>query len=212
MPDQDPAKASAREDLCRFLAACYYEPDAAFAEERLFDSMLAAATRIDPALAELAKKLGEDFAAQDLQTLLVDYTRLFMGPPQPSARPHGAFWLTGEATLMQDATMAVLDLYQEGGFELDDDFREMPDHVAVELEFMYLLTFKRNEAQRAGLDDVLANWEQLERVFLTGHLGAWVGQFAAAVKSNAETGFYRQLAELTERFVHVEQAALGSVH
>ena len=85
------------------------------------------------------------------QTLLVDYTRLFLGPPQPLARPHGSFWLTGETTLMQDATMAVLDLYQEGGFELDDEFREVPDHVAVELEFLYLLIFKRNEAQRAGL-------------------------------------------------------------
>lgn len=212
MPDHDPDKASAREDLCRFLAACYYEPDAAFDEERLFDSMLVAAQRIDPALAELAQKLGEDFAAQDVETLLVDYTRLFMGPPQPLARPHGAFWLTGEATLMQDATMAVLDLYQEGGFELDDEFREMPDHVAVELEFLYLLTFKRNEAQRAGLADVLANWEQLEKVFLGAHLGAWIDSFAQAAKSNAETAFYRHLAELTQRFVRMEQAGLDTVH
>jgi putative dimethyl sulfoxide reductase chaperone len=212
MPEHDADKASAREDLCRFLAACYYEPDAAFAEERLFESMLAAAGRVDPALAGLAKELGEDFAAQDLETLLVDYTRLFMGPPQPLARPHGAFWLTGEATLMQDATMAVLDLYQEGGFELDDEFLEMPDHIAVELEFLYLLTFKRNEAQRAGLADVLINWEQLERIFLGAHLGAWIGPFAAAVKSNAETAFYRNLAEMTEHFVRMEEAGLGTTH
>ena len=33
----------AREDLCRFLAACYYQPGPEFAEEKVFDSMLAAA-------------------------------------------------------------------------------------------------------------------------------------------------------------------------
>jgi TorA maturation chaperone TorD len=212
MSEHDPDKASAREDLCRFLAACYYEPDPAFAEERLFDSMLAAATRVDPALAELAKQLGEDFTAQDLQTLLVDYTRLFLGPPQPLARPHGAFWLTGETTLMQDATMSALDLYQEGGFDLDGEFREVPDHVAVELEFLYLLIFKRNETQRAGPADVAVNWEQLEKVFLGAHLGVWISPFAAAMKAGAETAFYRTLAELTERFVRMEEAGLGTVH
>ena len=45
MSDFDPDRASAREDLCRFLAACYYEPGPEFAEEKLFDSMLAAASR-----------------------------------------------------------------------------------------------------------------------------------------------------------------------
>jgi TorA maturation chaperone TorD len=213
MPEHDPDKASARADLCRFLSACYYEPDPAFAEERLFGSMLDAAERIaDPQLADLARKLGQSFASQDLQTLLLDYTRLFLGPVQPLARPHGSYWLTGETTLMQDSTMAVLDLYQEGGFELDDEFREVPDHVAVELEFLYLLTFKRNEALRGGLPDVLAKWEQLEKIFVARHLGAWIGPFAAAVKAGAETGFYRQLAELTERFVRTEEARLGTVH
>ena len=67
--------------------------------------MLAAAARIDPELAERARKLGEAFAAQDLQTLLVDYTRLFLGPVQPLARPYASFWLTAKTTLMQDATM-----------------------------------------------------------------------------------------------------------
>ena len=204
MPEHDPATASAREDLCRFLAACYYEPGPEFAEERLFDSMLDAASRLDPELARIAGRLGQDFAAQDLESLLVDYTKLFLGPPQPLARPYGSFWLTGETTLWQDSTLAVLHLYEEAGFDLDDEFREAPDHVAVELEFLYLLTFRQNEARRAGLTDVLLNWQQLEAVFLGKHLGAWIDRFAAAVKAGAETAFYRNLAELTERFIRIE--------
>ena len=40
---------------------------------------------------------------------------------------------------MGDSTMAVLALYREGGFHVAEAFTEMPDHVAVELEFLYLL-------------------------------------------------------------------------
>ncbi|MBI2180394.1 MAG: hypothetical protein HYU31_06200, partial [Deltaproteobacteria bacterium] len=57
--DQD--RGLARQDLCRFLAACYYQPDPAFAEERMFDSMLDAAKRIDPTLATRARRLREQF-------------------------------------------------------------------------------------------------------------------------------------------------------
>lgn len=208
MPDYDADKASAREDLCRFLSACYYEPDAAFAEELLFDSMHAAAARIDPEMAESARRLGEAFTAQDLETLLVDYTRLFLGPPEALARPYGSFWLSGDKTVMQDSTMAVLELYREGGFELDEEFLEVPDHVAVELEFLYLLTFKRNEARRLGDEVATAAWDQLHDLFLRGHLGAWIAPFTQAVKANAETAFYRELADLTVRFVQREATRL----
>ncbi|MDP3865805.1 MAG: hypothetical protein Q8Q75_13955, partial [Rhodoferax sp.] len=75
MSEFEPDKASAREDLFRFLSACYYEPAPEFAEEKLFDSIRLAAARVDPDLADAARRLGEAFAAQDLQTLLVDYTR-----------------------------------------------------------------------------------------------------------------------------------------
>ena len=89
--------------------------------------------------------------------LLVDYTRLFLGPVDTLAKPYGSVWLGGDAPLMQDSTMAVLQLYEEAGFEIDEDFRELPDHIAAELEFLYLLLFREAEARaqdtqtRAGL-------------------------------------------------------------
>jgi len=212
MPGIDPDTAGAREDLCRYLAGCYYEPGPEFAEERLFDSMLAAAIRIDPDLAEHARRLGEAFAAQDLQTLLVDYTRLFLGPVQTLARPYGSVWLSGESALMQDSSMAVLELYGQGGFEIDEAFRELPDHVAVELEFLYLLIFNLNQARRAADADAASATAALQQRFLAQHLGAWIGPFCAAVQAGAETAFYRELGALTERFVRMEEARASTVH
>lgn len=196
--------AVAREDLCRFLAGCYYEPGPEFVEERLFDSMLAAAQRIDPELAEHARRLGQAFAASGLQELLVDYTRLFLGVPQALAKPYSSVWLTGQPELMQDSAMELLRLYAQGGFEIDPAFGDLPDHVAVELEFLYLLTYQQNQARARGDDQALQAVELLRSAFLVGHLGRWLGPFILAVHDHAECLFYRELAEFTELFVRLE--------
>lgn len=207
----DYIKAGARDDLCRFLAACYYEPTTDFSDERVFDSMLSAASAIHPDLAESARRLGAAFVEQDMQTLLVDYTALFIGPSQARALPYASFWLTADQSGRHEATTAVLDLYAQGGFDVRDDLHELPDHVAVELEFLYLLIFARNQAQLNGDAEELAAASERHRRFVIEHLNTWIGAFAAAIKSGAETAFYRELAELTERFVRME-ADLQRLH
>ena len=197
----------ARADLCRFLAACYYQPGPEFAEEKMFDSMLAAASRVAPDFAARASRMGEAFAAEDPESLLVDYTRLFLGPVGTLAKPYGSAWLGGQQALMQDSTVAVQQLYEEGGFEISEDFRELPDHVAAELEFLYLLIFREAEAQR---DRDLASsnaMTALRQRFLAEHLGAWIGPFTQAAERGAQTAFYRELAELTRLFVTAEAGA-----
>ena len=204
MPRFDQDKGTAREDLCRFLAACYYQPGSEFAEEKVFDSMLEAATGIDRDFAAQARRLGEQFAAKGVHSLLLDYTRLFLGPTHIIAKPYGSVWLEQDRTLMGDSTMAVQELYREGGFEMDEAFRELPDHIAAELEFLYLLIYRENEAQRHGQPEARAAKAALRRRFLDEHLGRWIGPFTAAVRTGAQSAFYRQLAELTERFVRME--------
>ena len=204
MPHYDLDKGTARENLCRFLAACYYQPGPEFSEEKVFDSMVDAATRIHPDLAAHARRLGEGFSAEEPESLLVDYTRLFLGPGPIVAKPYGSVWLEGEETLMRDSTMAVLEMYQEGGFEIDEDFRELPDHIAAEMEFLYLLIYRENEARRNDDPEALTAMAGLRKRFLDEHLGSWVGPFTAAVKAGAQSGFYRELAELTDRFVKME--------
>lgn len=203
--DRDTARAKA--DFCRFLAACYYEPGREFAEERLFDSMRDVAARVSPELASHAGGLGEAFAAASLEDLLVDYARLFLGPTQILVQPYGSVWLTDEKTLMQDATVAVLDLYRQGGFEMDEGFRELPDHVAAELEFLYLMLFRENEARGNGDADALEKAMRLKQRLLAEHLGRWIGPFTAAIGEHAESDFYRRLAETTGYFVRVAAGA-----
>ena len=204
MTENDPNHAAARADFCRFLAACYYEPAPEFAQEKLFDSMAAAGELIGVEFDAGARWLGMAFAAEGMEGLLIDYTRLFLGPVDARANPYGSVWLGPDALAMQDSTMAVVGLYDEGGFELSEDFRDLPDHVAAELEFLYLLLFREG---RAGADGALI----LRKRLLGEHLGRWIGPFTEAVKAGAQCAFYRELGELTNRFVAMEarRAALA---
>jgi TorA maturation chaperone TorD len=209
MPADDFDALAARADLSRLLAACYYEPGPEFVEEGLFDSLLAAAARLDGGLAAGARRLGEAFAAEDLQELRIDYTRLFLGPVEAPAPPYGSVWLDARQGLMQESTLAMLDLYAEGGFEIDESFRDLPDHVAAELEFLYLLLFRQAEALRAGDAQAQARFAGLQKLLLDRHLGRWGLPFAAAAAAAAQTAFYRELAGLTAAFLGAEKTAAG---
>jgi TorA maturation chaperone TorD len=200
-------REAARIDLVRYLAACYYEPSPAFQEERLFDSMQACAMHVDADLSGLAAALADAFAATPLDDLRVDHARLFLGPGEALARPYASIWLTRENQLMQEATIEVDRLYAEAGFGVDDSVLELPDHVAVELEFLYLLLFREAEHRRAGNAEALQATTDLKRRFLDGHLGRWLGPFLLALHDGARTPFYESLAELTERVIRLEATA-----
>lgn len=206
MQEDTAEHASARGDLCRLLAACWYEPDAALVEERVFEQLVGAAGPLAPALADGAHRVGQAYAAHDPQVLLVEYQRLFAGPG-PLADPHESSWRAGDAVDGEQAAMALEGLYQAGGFTLEEDEPARADHLAIELEFLWLLIGKEDEARRAGLADILASWQSLSSVFLRQHLGAWIGSFAEAVQAHDGTAFYRELALLTSRFVAMESAA-----
>lgn len=205
-PLTDDAGEQARVDLWRFAAACFYEPTAEFTEERLFDSLQTAASHLDGELAAAAARMGAAFAADDIQTLLVDYARLFLGPMHPLARPYASSWLSDEPIPNQDFALDLLGVYAQGGFELDDSFKDQPDHIAVELEFLYQLAFRQRQLATSDNADEMQRLTALRQRFLADHLAAWAGQFSAALRVGADTNFYRELGAFTARLVEVTSA------
>jgi TorA maturation chaperone TorD len=210
MASYDKFDCIARSDFCRLLAACYYQPDPMFAEEHVFESMRAAADRIDPGLSALSSRLGEAFAIESHETLLLDYTRLFLGPNGAVALPYGSIWIDGRDTVMGDSTAAVLEIYEEGGFEISEDFCELPDHIAAELEFLYLLHYREHEAGSNNDEASLVAVVALRKRFLSEHLNRWIKPFTAAFAAGAQSAFYRELSNVTDRFIGMEADRTGT--
>lgn len=197
----------ARMELWRFLSACYYEPCAEFSEERLFDSIVGMAKQVDEKLAVRAMELRDAFAGDDLETLLVDYTRLFLGPMQVLASPYESSWVGSPSASPEDPEPDVAGLYAQAGFEIDPNVRERPDHIAIELEFLYALCFGIVSAQSPA---VQANTVTLRKTLLTEHLASWLPRFDAAVQAAAQSKFYRALSMFTEELLAAEMASLST--
>lgn len=188
-------------DVYRLLSACYYQPEEAFVEEEVFGQLKTALAEVNPQLVIDAAAMDESFRNSDPETLMLDYSRLFLGPLDILAKPYGSVYLDGEKVVMGDSTMQALSLYREGGFDLADDFREVPDHVAAELEFLYLLSFRIGHSEEP---DERSRLIALKKRFLVEHLGRWIGDLAESIRKGAETEFYRRLAAVTEKFVRQE--------
>jgi len=154
----------------------------------------------------------------DLETLQVDFARLFVGPFLLLAPPYGSVYLNAERKLMGDSTMDVLGYYRDLGLDTDSNFKEAPDHICAELEFMHALVCRQAEALRTDDGEGLIDSLRRQHLFLGNHLGVWVPDFSARVLENADTRFYSTLAEATKIFIDEERLALdiqveeGSVH
>lgn len=204
MSEYETGKGAARADLCRYLSACYYEPGPEFGEEKVFDSMLAAAQAVDPRLVGHVRGMAEDFASQGHEGLLPDYARLFLGPVDVIAQPYESAWREGSGASPGESALPILELYRAGGFEIGEGFHDLPDHVACELEYLYLLLHREAEGRALGDGEEVTEAIAARKLLLDEHLGRWIGPFTAAVAAGAQSAYYRELAALTARVVELE--------
>ena len=137
----------------------------------------------------------------DVEVLKLDYSRLFVGPYQLLAPPYGSVYMESGNTVMGSSTLDAANLYRDAGLDISGNFKQPPDHIAVELEFMYYLIFKGLKAVENSDMDVASDYMKQQKVFLQRHLGVWLPEFVNRVEKEAETGFYRNLAKSTKEFV-----------
>ncbi|MEF8825387.1 MAG: molecular chaperone TorD family protein [Halapricum sp.] len=144
----------------------------------------------------------EDLVAElpaDLQSLRVDYAKLFVGPRELLAPPYGSVYLDGDGQIMTDSTMDVQRRYQQESLDITLD--EPADHVAAELEFMYFLTHREVTALGNGEFETAITYVHKQHDFIQTHLGQWISAFAERVTVNADVGFYGELAAEAASFV-----------
>ena len=202
-----------RSEIYKLLAECYYTPDKALSGK----------------IADLVEKFGlvglqarqdinwggkKFLKVGNIEELKVEYARLFVGPYTLLAPPYGSVYLEPERRIMGNSTMDVINRYRQSGLVVAEDFKDAPDHIAAELEFMHFLIFKVMEAASQGDVDRVVTSLISQQSFLEVHLGAWIHNFAGSVVENAETSFYRNLARATEVFIkddcHIISSALTS--
>lgn len=150
------------------------------------------------------------------EAIAVEYARLFAVPGEQAVQPYESVYcdtLTIDETtacspyflpepqraggltgfLHGSSTIAVREAYRQAGFELDPTAHELPDHLAVELEFMARL-LERGATEAAA--------------FFRDHLGRWVFPCLSDVQQRAQRGFFHEAAASLTEFMQGEHALL----
>lgn len=203
-------RESARRDTYKAFAECFHLPNKA----------------LPTRLASLEKNLGllgseafshalllrhQDQGPGDMEKLRVDFARLFVGPYSLFAPPYGSVYLEKDHRVMENSTIDVRERYREAGLDISENFKDAPDHIAAELEFMYFLIFNEIEAIQSDAPEIACDHLFRQRSFLQNHLGLWAGDFARKVKRHAKNDFYHNLATALQIFIAEDLAEISNI-
>ena len=204
------SQETARQNIYKNLAGCYHIPE---------KSLIASLNSLSDQLANLNSKavsyincmLTELNQNYDFELLSIEFTRLFIGPYSPPTPPYGSVYLEKERKVMGDSTMDAQARYQNFGLDISSNFKEVPDHITVELEFMFFLIFKEIESIKSYIPEQAQEIILHQKSFHNGHLNAWIPDFTDCVIKHTGLEFYRNLAKATRIFVAEELEYLETV-
>jgi len=194
---------SCRSALYHLLSVALQWPDKAFSSG-VADALktLPGACASSLQIAQLRAGLAA-LEATPLERVQGEYTRLFInGFPTTPCLPYESIYLNGEG-LLGPAAEQVSVFYKQWGLACE---RQLPDHVAAELEFMHALLV----AQSAAFGPQAADLTKVAAAFWTYHLGRWAPRFANDVLDHASHPFYRALASMLSEFIATESVYWNS--
>lgn len=144
-----------------------------------------------------------------LAWLQPQFVRLFqVSLDSPVCHPYESFYLDPERRSIGWIAIGLAKEYATEGLALSPTFRDMPDHIAVEMEFMAFLCGREAEAWELGEEQERSRILERERAFLEAHLGRWLPVFARWVIAADPGGFYAAVAEAADAFVTAERGHL----
>ncbi|MBU2490977.1 MAG: molecular chaperone TorD family protein [Bacteroidetes bacterium] len=117
--------------------------------------------------------------------------------PRPSCSLHERHYL--KTTNHAQTLLELKAFYKNFELSKSDDFDSMEDHIILELEFMYFITFKELQAIQNRLDD--QPYKKCKKDFLERHLKNWIPEIVSKAKKNVKSKFHRSLLEITLELV-----------
>ena len=201
---------SSRMTVFRLLSDCFFLPEPGLSET--LENLESEMTDVCEAAVRWIQDMRIEFNAGDaLEPLKVDYSKLFVGPYNLSAAPYGSVYLDGGRKMMGDSTLDVRDRYREAGLDTAKTFKDAPDHISAELEFMYYLIFKEIDAFANSDIETAIGFIEKQKSFLEDHLLAWVPEFANIIIKSTDKPFYPNLAKATTAFLNENYRIVCSV-
>ena len=184
------------------LASCFYLPEKELLiREKPVDRLTSSLQHVCPDAAQHSVKMGKALLRYSNEELSIAFSKLFVGPFGLRAPPYGSVYTDEDRRIMGDSTVEIQKFYSQAGLTIRDDFNELPDHIAIELEFMYYLIFKEIKSLENSQNDLALECVRNQDIFLNKFLCRWVATFCKNIYEGTENEFYRSLANCVQTFV-----------
>ncbi|MBI4792560.1 MAG: molecular chaperone TorD family protein [Deltaproteobacteria bacterium] len=186
---EKPSSPPAMADIFRFLAQSMRYPTAEWLNDHFWSVLLSFLDELqwhEEREALIGAKAG---AADFLEDVQVEYTRLFINAiPHVAAAPYASVHSRGDGTLYGAIAEQTKKFYREKGFALVKE-NDLPDHIVYELEFSGLLAKDDPEGQK---------------IFLTTLFTPWFEIFRGRVLEEAHHPYYKVVVNLIDFFTREE--------
>lgn len=145
-----------------------------------------------------------DLASVTLEDLRAQYRSTF---ETPECAPYETHHITPQVFLDAHVLADIAAFYSAFGFEISPELRIRPDHMSVQLEFLYLLVLKEAYALTNGLGESPALVARDARSkFLSDHVGRWMPRFCEQLAERFPHTFYGRIAAVLQSYLLFECA------
>ncbi len=210
----------AREEAYGFLSDAFTQPPSV---ERLAalqsDSFLSSASELfsEDTLAPLRRWAHEGQQLDDLErSAHQEFMNLFKVPGGQYVTPYESVFrdtreIAGKQAkglLMGRSAIDVQKWYCLAAVEISDEYKDLPDHICLELNYLAHLCAK--ERAFASADDaakITRAWE-MQRDFLAAHVVTWIGALRDRIHEKSHHAYFRAVADMAVEFTQRDLATL----
>jgi TorA maturation chaperone TorD len=205
-------RALARATIYRLAALAFSYPtrDTVAELRRTLDVAPVAAELIDPETVAATEGLGRDLATSDQPTLEAAYQRVFTLSYSEDCPIHETAFSAKHLFQQAQQQADIAGFYRAFGVDVH---LERSDHLAVELEFCYLLALKEAHARDNHEPDHIQVCRRGQRTFLRDHLARWAPLIGNRVIVTGSGSWYERAGWLLMAFIATEERylRLGSI-
>jgi TorA maturation chaperone TorD len=143
----------------------------------------------------------EKLSSQELidNHLNIDFTDLSL----LHLTPYESFYLREDAQIESGGENPVYEFYEEFNFLVEKDKARVvsPDHIAIEMEFMYMLIGAEIKALENSDNKAADEYRSIQVEFMEKHILKFAPLYLINVKNEAQTPFYHDGAETCLEFL-----------
>jgi len=214
--------ASARRDLYRFLSSAFLDTPSPELLAHLYDDSFQAllAEWFSPAVVEDFQRVAEAMDAEGFSaSARLEFTNLFLVPGGQHIAPYESVFrdrreIDGReiaGLLMGQSAMDVQQWYRLAALEINEDFKELPDHIGLEFHYLACLCDREQAFGDAGEGAKQTRAREMERDFLKAHVLSWLGDLADQIRAKATLPLYPAIASLAVESCQSDLATLELV-